>query len=368
MNPCRIALGLIFFILPILSTQSLSARDKAAEAETVRRLIRQLGSEDFEVREKAVRQLVERGQAVMEALESASHSKDPEIARLARECINRIDPSLELRPQVMAWIKQLRSPDEEVRDEAVSWLRKLGPKLAPFVEAVADVLDDPNVEVRNRAACVLGAAGASAEKALPKLLSVLKDKTPGTKMLRVGVMQALEDMGTPGRPAVPILLQILETEEPEMQRAAAVFLGNPTWADDRVGPALSKALCQSKDWDVQFSAAQSLAYLRKEPEKTISAIVQLLNSRSFKTLEEKLDKRSLVECLGEYGTLAEPSIPCLIRIIQDWKQDELVRQETLRTLIRIGPAAQRAVPRLKNVKDTLSDAEKDQILRQLLIN
>ena len=334
MNRFRSTLACVFLAVPVVADEPTPPRDKAAEAKVVSELIRQLGAEDFEKREQAVKQLIARGQAVMGALEEASRSKDPELARRARECILGIDPDYEFRPQVLAWIKQLRSSDDMVRASASNSLIKLGPKLKPFVPAVAEILKDPNPDVRMKTVCLLRGAGPIAEKALPELLSILKDRTTETNNLRLEVMNALENMGPPGRQAIPIFLQILEEEEPLMQKCAMYSLVELGREDPRVEPALWKAYSQSKNWDVQYKAVCYLARLRKAPEKVIPAILRMLRSHSFKGAEGENDERGLILSLGEFGPLAEPAIPYLIQVIKDERRNESMLANALNVLIR----------------------------------
>jgi hypothetical protein len=62
----------------------------AADAAAVRRLIRQLGDESFEVRQKASAGLVVLGQAALPWLREATGDGDAEVARRARECLERV--------------------------------------------------------------------------------------------------------------------------------------------------------------------------------------------------------------------------------------------------------------------------------------
>ncbi len=351
---------------PTFVAKSAADEAKAAEAEAVRRLIRQLGSEDFEEREQAAKQLVARGSAVLDALEAARRAKDPEIARKAWECMRLIDPSLELKPQILACIKQLQSSDDAERKKAASILCALGPKLAPFVATLADGLDNPEIEVRLRTAVVLAHMGPKAEVALPKLLRILKDSSPPTNELRQQAMQVLVEMGPAGRQGVPILLHILETEGPEMQTHVVHHLGELGQDDARVGPALLKALSRGDLLD-KSRAAFSLSLLQKEPEKAIPAIVQILMTHTFKGANEDDLERGLIESLQNYGASAEPAIPYLLQVIKNWKRkDVTVRRAALLTLICIGPAAHKVVPQLKDLGTAPSEEAISRLLTRLI--
>ncbi len=66
-----------------------------AMAEQAARLIADLGSDDFETRERAARQLKEMGPAVAPALRKAAASSDPEVRRLALDVAEHLARKLE---------------------------------------------------------------------------------------------------------------------------------------------------------------------------------------------------------------------------------------------------------------------------------
>jgi len=69
-----------------------------AVRERVQALIRQLGDDAFETREKAAEELVALGPVAVSALQAASKDKDPEVSRRADDCLKMIqkqtDPAL----------------------------------------------------------------------------------------------------------------------------------------------------------------------------------------------------------------------------------------------------------------------------------
>jgi hypothetical protein len=76
---------------PVAKRQSA----QQAVAEQAARLIADLGSDDFETRERAVRQLEEMGPAVAPALRKATTSDDPEVRRLAIQVAERLARKME---------------------------------------------------------------------------------------------------------------------------------------------------------------------------------------------------------------------------------------------------------------------------------
>jgi HEAT repeat protein len=331
-----------------------------ADDTRVERLVRQLGSEDFEKRENAAKDLVEVGPQALDALRKATTHQDQEMARLAKECIR----SIEYNAKVAALLRKLRSTKPEEREDAQIGLCDLAAQLEPIVPALVAALDDPNLEVRVCVAVVLYHMGPKSEKALPKLLAILKDKSPGTSTLRLCVIRALKRMGPPGKQAVPILLNILETETPEMRIYAADGLGSLGQDDPRVVPALFSAL-SNRDIRVRLESAYALHALRKEPERTVQAVMHILDQYPFKK-EEMPDKGSFIRLLGHYGPQAEPAITYLIKVCGDLQGESHVRGDAKRALVKIGPAAYKALPGLKELGDDPSEYEFYELIRKSL--
>jgi predicted RNase H-like nuclease (RuvC/YqgF family) len=62
-----------------------------AEETRVERLVRQLGAENFDERDKALKELIEIGAPALEALQKAAASPDAEVAMRAKACIPEIE-------------------------------------------------------------------------------------------------------------------------------------------------------------------------------------------------------------------------------------------------------------------------------------
>src|SRR5262249_47450728 len=61
--------------------------------DQMKELVRKLGDDNFEVREKAVKELTALGKAAVPLLRDAARSSDPEVARRARLCLEQIGPA-----------------------------------------------------------------------------------------------------------------------------------------------------------------------------------------------------------------------------------------------------------------------------------
>lgn len=77
----------------LLASKVLTPGDR----ESIGRAILELGSDQFENREKAADFLVGKGRASVHSLHLATRNQDPEVRRRARVCLDQIDPDTERR-------------------------------------------------------------------------------------------------------------------------------------------------------------------------------------------------------------------------------------------------------------------------------
>jgi hypothetical protein len=190
---------------------------KDSDDARIRRLIEQLGDESYDLREKAVKDLIETGPAARPHLMKAAEEKNPEIARRSAECLEHIDegPGIAV-PIAAARLIKVRKPDgaveallayipcaddenvaEEVRGALASLALKDG-KVDPLVLAA---LDDASAARRAAAGVALARGGEENRLAVKKLLA---DKDPMVR-LRIGLaLLALKD-----KDAVPVLIDLL---------------------------------------------------------------------------------------------------------------------------------------------------------------
>jgi len=138
-------------------------------------LIRELGNAEFEVREKAERQLLALGEAAVPSLSEAVNDSDPEIARRSRELLKKIgnpsDPNV-----VLAAIRHLAyrktegaaevllaylpsAPNEEVRQEAQAALAAVAVRDGKPDKVLLEALSAKDPARRTAAAAALGQDG-----------------------------------------------------------------------------------------------------------------------------------------------------------------------------------------------------------------
>ena len=319
---------------------------KTADDAAVQRLIRQLGSEDFEEREKAIKDLVEIGAPALEALRRAAVSEDAEVARRAKGCL----PEIERDVKVLAFAVRLTAKSAKERNGAALALYDFGQGAHKALPALIAALDDPDPVVRNTVVLALAALGPASEPVVPKLIRMLQDKSQGDSV-RWSIAVSLGGRGPSGREAIPVLLHILETEGAQMQNGAANALGDLGKFDKRVIPALIKA-SEHESGKVNGAAAGALLNLAIEPDLCIPALVKYM--KKHKGDREYDHARNYIAFgMGRFGAAAKPAIPFLIEMVTDMNESDRVRSGAVDGLANIGSEAKVAVPILRETLKTL---------------
>jgi HEAT repeat protein len=146
-----------------------------------------------------------------------------------------------------------------------------------------------------------------------------------------------------GRAATPVLTEMLRDGKPEVRWQAADLLGQmgPAPAGDTAArDALVRAL-QDDDPHVRAVAASSLSVLGAAGPEAIPVLCDML------TTGERL---AALKALVRYGPEAEPAIPRLVKLLTD--ADSEIRWRAAMTLGKIGPAARGSVsPLVAALKD-----------------
>ena len=187
------------------------------DRDTVAGLIRQLGSETFDDREKASKRLPPYGTAILPALREAAKDEDPERSRRAREAAERIEAaavsglpgavarSLARKKVAGATAVLLAylpfADDLGVEDEIVGVLLTLNAPKELADPSLAAALDDAHPAIRGAAAQVLGRRGNDGARKL------LADREPRVRYRAAVGLIAARDRG-----AVPPLINLLGEE------------------------------------------------------------------------------------------------------------------------------------------------------------
>jgi HEAT repeat protein len=180
------------------------------------------------------------------------------------------DLGKDAKPAVPALQAALKDRDTYVRRFSAQALGAIGPDAAPAVPALAKALNDPRKEVGEAAAVALGKIGPSSASALVSAL-----KTPPTEpVVRKRMVEALGQMGSAGRQAVPTLSKMLlgKVKRPkkkdkfgndeDVRLEIAMALGELATADDKVAIDALQALNNKKQRNRELRKAV-MAALRK---------------------------------------------------------------------------------------------------------
>ncbi len=320
--------------------------------------------EDPDVREKAHRVLVvtDRGggrsaRSLLEDVRTGLASGSETYAAI-----------LDLEPRAIpALVEGLKDPDEAVRIAAATALKELAEKLPrpedrieagesdPSVrdararelqlrtlaaEALAATLKDDDTQVPWVAAVALGTLGASGSKAIPALVEMAQDRktrvhsgvlvvggTSDGAALRAAGLWALGSYGQAASPAVPVLIQAMDDDDPLTRWAAVASLGS-------IGPPASSAV------------PGLIGVLRSR--KGAPPIAPIVPPSASSFLVERLDVQAAI-ALGRIGPAARAAVSPLTTALND--QESHVRVKAAEALGEIGPDAAPAIPALIQALD-----------------
>jgi HEAT repeat protein len=207
-------------------TLSDTARDR------VQVLIRQLGDDSFDVREKASANLVALGPPIVPLLHRAESSSDQEVASRARDCLKLLDrPAAGLTPVSAARLLALRKPagaaatllaylpfaeDASAADAAQQALAAVTLRDGKVDAAVTSALTDASASRRAAAVTALCRSGASD---LTPARALLQDREP-----QVRLQAAVGLAGRHERAAIPVLIDLLDQAAPTQSWQAEEIL------------------------------------------------------------------------------------------------------------------------------------------------
>jgi HEAT repeat protein len=141
------------------------AKTAAPDAKQLKKLIRDLGADEFSVREKATQSLSDIGRPALPALrEALQQSIDAEVRQRARRIMDSIQTSRKYL------LESLKDPDPAQRKEAAEILERLGADAKPVVPALVEALKDKDETVRDaviNALLAIDPAAGALTRAIP---------------------------------------------------------------------------------------------------------------------------------------------------------------------------------------------------------
>jgi tetratricopeptide (TPR) repeat protein len=281
----------------------------APPAEQIARWIGDLGSDDFDARQKATEALWKAGAAAEPALEEAARSTDPEVARRAREILNKFRTGIypDTPAAVVALVRRFQAAEPSSRRSLVGDFCKQGKPGLAAVRKLAGLEEDAETR-RNlfdqiardsgRAAGVMLADGdaTAAEEVLEASLDPSQPATLRNYAAYFLLRGKVDDK------ARQLRSQVERTGDKKTAAVLAYLcrakddLASARWAAERSGDAgLVENLAEEQgDW-------KALLQLRgKKPESTprpptISGVNAMYLRLAGKTAEAEAELRGLAE-------------------------------------------------------------------------
>lgn len=194
-------------------------------------------------------------------------------------------------------VKQLKSPDADMRRAAAKALAESGADAKPAVAALADALKDKDTYVRRFAAQALGEVGPDARSAVPALAGALKDDK---KQVGEAAAEALGKLGGPG--AVTPLMDAFKDKSRDIavRRKAVEAVGKlgddakpavQVLADSLKEPGMGKGKAKGKameaDRELRNEVVMALANLgpaAKDALPVLKGLDQRQRDRTFRKL------------------------------------------------------------------------------------
>ena len=112
-------------------------------------------------------------------------------------------------------------------------------KIPEVIQALINLLDDPDISVRDNACRTFGAFGTAATPAVPFLVKLLKDKSP---KIRHDTLHALGMIGSSTKDSIPIIAAMLHSEDTNTRVEATYALSEFDGASKPALPDLLQAL------------------------------------------------------------------------------------------------------------------------------
>lgn len=277
-----------------------------------------------------------------------------DLAQLRATCTE--DAAL-FKPLLIAGLlQQLRTcRKRQGRCTAMIALRRFGNSAAPALLELSAAMKDVDEQVRRQAALTLGSIFAQASESVPVLLQSLRDEA---NCVRIATLRALSSLGVEAvHTAVPIA-EMLEEEENESVREAAVrTLGSlaisarpsgneaSTSASSYVTSIIVAHLLEAladEDWCVRKACAEAVGRLLSEHhmQDFIDACLPQLLTR---LADDDEDVRAAVAAaLGSCAAVSVSALHTLAAALEDRHFE--VRSAAVKAFSRLGAAALPAEP------------------------
>ena len=314
---------------------------RKANKEEIQQLITTLGSDSFQEREAASKELEAIGYPAKPDLKKALHDPDPEKVRRAEQILDIFNAADYQRSQnLLGYLHRLHNVGLSLDAPPIDAV----PSLAKYaVPTLIEVLADENADVRESAARILWYMGPAAKAALPAMIHALKDDSPKVRSISAA---ALGSVGAEARMVVPGLIEALKDKVPDVRESAVITQG-------KIGPearaAVPDLITAFKDngSEARMSIVITLGKIGPKARMGVPLLVEVLNDWNPEV------RTVAAESLGEIGPEARAAVPGLIKALKDYEPP--VREAAAIALGRMGSVARAAIPGLTALMDAKPD-------------
>lgn len=245
-------------------------------------------------------------------------------------------------PAVSTLINGLGAPREDTRFFSIQGLSRAGTEARPAIPDLIGVLRGTNSKnAREAAACLGRIGGVGAVRAATGLL-----RNPELR-IRLRGIQSLSALGPQARSAVPTLLELARTDDPEVRKTVIGALGRIEPAHPEVGALFISAL-QDNDPEVRATAAEGLERGDVTEATSLNALIESLNDPDSGVRQTSL--RVIASAASRNPDLTAGAMPAFVQALGD--SDFLVRLYAAQALASLGP---RAMPALGPLQQALND-------------
>lgn len=233
------------------------------------------------------------------------------------------EPKYKQKPLAYWMAKFEAAETDKDRDEPADAIKAFGVDGAPAVPKLVAMLDDRSPGFRRDIAEMLCAIGPGAKGAVPDLVRMVKERKGHN---RVEALRVLEAIGPAAKEAVPTIVAVLDDRDVYIWALRAVYAIRPPAED--VIPSLTKVIrgnrVEEKDSGFGF-AVEDL--VKTFGAAAAPALIEMIDD------EQERTRYSIAEALGGFGPVAKAAGPKLRTLLD--AENPRTQFEAARALWRI---------------------------------
>ena len=371
-------------VLPLLSSRDEAVRVRAIRVfsglgahakDAVPKLIEAIPNRSLAVRHAAVQALGRLGEVALPAvprLVETAGDRDANLRLLSLQALASISPDTE--EFVPLCLPLLRDPNASIRQAALQLLLAAADHKA-ILPAALKLLDDPLT--RGVGLTLIGAMGTGGAKAVPRLAKLLAESDARSKQV---IVVALGQIGPPAKAVAPALLDLLTSTDSNLVNCVAQSLRNIEPDAKASLPKLLASLRKSENLvagpiftlmgrygkSAEEAFPPLLAILEdttRRPQVRASAAVALSRISPARAKKEALPAMRILLATAEEKFvvasavfLADPADKSAIAFFEsDLRSTAFgARSNACSTLGRLGPAAKRFLPLIREMRESKS--------------